>query len=191
MFALIVGSLVWLVVAKANEYASRGCVLRLGKSLIVDGVGVYAGKNFVAGETIDQPAVLMVQEHYTLGDKLDYYSYHHAESIDDVVLGNVIMFNHHHNTSVKMIQTKTPATRYLPKAYSYKLIVAHNITAGQEMLTSYGSNEWFKQRNITEVASKSSLEQDYVTSSTTFNVQYYPGCTKSSIRVYHGRVYTT
>ena len=158
----------------------------------VDGVGVIATMNYEKGQVIERCLAFKLPEEATVGNVLDHYVYGHTEDngvyYADIVLGHAMVYNHHQNASVEVIeQHKVPSPRQPPgvtDVYDFVVFAVEGIEAGQEMFSNYGGSRWFLDRNIPFVASPERRQADWVG-----YVSELPGCPLGLTDVYNGRVY--
>ena len=165
--------------------SSLRCNLLLRKHGVLDGVGVFAGRDYKAGDIIESPPGVMVSLNYTSRTMLEYYTIMHINGFDDIVFGNVMMYNHRDVPSVVFQHPREVHTKrkgYARSKLRFDIVAVKDIRRGSEIFVSYGTDEWFRSRNMTQVTYNGPAPATYRT---------LPGCTRASIREHRGRIYTS
>mmetsp|Transcript_12179 Transcript_12179/g.18400 ORF Transcript_12179/g.18400 Transcript_12179/m.18400 type:complete len:337 (+) Transcript_12179:65-1075(+) len=161
------------------------CRLLLGRNEVIDGVGVIAGRDYRAGEIIESPRAVMVHMNYTSQTMIEYYAASHVPDMDDVIFGYALMYNHNATYDVKFINPRfiTSKRKGATPQLVFDVKAVRNIKRGSEIFASYGTELWFLQRHVPLVNTPSNSNHAIGT--------IFPGCLRTSIRIYRDRVYTT
>jgi hypothetical protein len=149
-----------------------------------DGVGVIAGRNYKVGDIIETVPGIMVPMEHTSQTILEFYASAHIPDIDNIIFGLMYICNHHEHNSVIFkppFEVQSKRKGFVGSSLRFPLIAVRNITKGSEIYVSYGTNEWFKQRNLTEFKSTEEESPKY---------PLLPGCARSNIREHRGRLFT-
>jgi hypothetical protein len=144
----------------ATVHASRDqSVMYNDPSLIVGGGrGVYAGRNYSHGEVVIDANVIVIPSNISLGKQLDNYIFETGfDGMDMLALNYASLLNHgmepnveHYWNDIDLLNNglglSSVATDRLNAKLTVQFVAARNIRAGEEILTSYGDEDWFTAR---------------------------------------------
>ena len=121
----------------------QGCKIWLADSKLPDvGNGVFSGRVFKEGETIARTQEVLMRREVIEYTPLWHYAFHlRPEKVMSVLLGAASMLNHGQPQMVNV--------RFSRDSDSIiKVIASRDIEEGEELFTSYGSEDWFLDRHI-------------------------------------------
>lgn len=181
---------IWLIFLGSTSGQFSDCGVFVSSNGVLDGVGIFASKNYTKGQAIERCLAFKVPEEITIDNILDHYVYGHTEEngiyYADIVLGHAMIFNHHTNASVAITEQHKVFSPRQPTGvkdvHDFVVFATKDITAGQEMYSSYGDKEWFHERNIPLVAIPA-------TQQTVQHAHGLSGCPLGLTDVYNGKVY--
>lgn len=133
------------------------CELYIAPSTVSGaGLGLFAGKRFSAGDLIAIDDSLTIKFSACEDNQLTYYVFGtDDDSFANLNLGVFLLMNHRlpHNTQGHLMNFPKPS-QLIPKAahttYPPVMLSAlDDIAAGGEIFTSYGGEDWFRDRNMT------------------------------------------
>ncbi len=121
----------------------QGCKIWLAESKLPDvGNGVFSGRVFKEGETIARTQEVLIRREVIEYTPLWHYAFHlRPGKVMSVLLGAASMLNHGQPEMVNV--------RFSRDSDSIiKVIANRDIEEGEELFTSYGSEDWFLDRHI-------------------------------------------
>ena len=122
---------------------AEGCKTRLANSKLPGvGQGVFAGRYFKEGVTIARTREMLIRREVVEHTPLWNYAFHLRQGkVMSVLLGAASMLNHGEAEMVNV--------RFSRESESIIKVVANrDIEEGEELFTSYGSEDWFLDRHI-------------------------------------------
>lgn len=165
------------------DSSSPKCNLILRRHNVFDGIGVIAGRKYNVGDIIESMPAITVPLNYTTHTMLDYYATSHIPDFDNIVFGNVLMYNHDKNPSARFqspVALDVKRKGFVGSKLRVDLVAVRDISKGSEIHVSYGTDKWFRQRNIKLLKVKPAPPKYRV----------LPGCAWSFVREHRGRIYT-
>jgi len=162
------------------------CPLLLKKHSKFDGVGVYAGRDYKAGEVVERCVTVSIPRSKS-NPLTDMYVFSHTPEYTDLVLGYGMIYNSNANHSLRMHSSLRPSARVAvgtpegpPPLLDFYITAHYDIPKGQEMFTDYGGAPWFEEKGIPFLAAP---EEDAGV--------LLPGCASGKAEIIRGRVYAT
>lgn len=128
----------WLTLA---DLAARSCKIWLSNSKLPGvGQGVFAGRHFKEGSTITKTRELQIRREVIEQTPLWNYAFHlqHGK-VMSVLLGAASMLNH----GAEMVNVRFSISEAV-----IEVVADRDIEEGEELFTSYGSEDWFLDRHI-------------------------------------------
>ena len=187
-----------LLIILINVARGLECGYALRQSSVIDGLGVFATRDYLEGEVIDR--VITVFESTR---NIDFLSFDYAFNIyeDDyyhnhlgIALGVASMLNHHNDSNVAVVATGNDYGPRLPshsqQIYNTSLMrdwyveATRDIQKGEELFYYYGDSDWFEDRGFSELSP--SLEESKADINDGLNL---PGCALGLTEIHDGRVF--
>ena len=144
-----------LIIIVLVSQATTSCDLFVTQSIIKDaGRGLIAGRNFLTGDVVLDVPTLFIPSDHRLGLHVENYVFESGiEGYDMIALGYASLLNHAEDPNVEHYWNKDPVTlqdatysHHIPMNISVQFVAIRDISIGEEILTSYGGNEWFTSR---------------------------------------------
>lgn len=179
-------SSVVLFAATLPQLFALECGVVTRKSENVHGVGVFATKDYLEGEVIEKSFTIMMPTENTKYTLLDEYVFGHVEEYADVVLGYAMVYNHHANSNVQVTSSEILSKR-IPSGEYYRDFVIYakrDIKAGEELFSSYGNEQWFRERDKEYFDIPDRRVVDHTVNS-------FPGCPYGLTEMHDGRLYAS
>ena len=171
------------------------CDLQMKKHSKLDGVGIFAGRDYKKGEVVERCITITLPNDKSSSVLLENYIYSHADDSFDIVLGYGAMYNHRNNNSLRVEASLNPSPRIgfssrNDTIYDFYVIANYDIMKGEEMFTSYGDQNWFEDHRITYI--DNSLDGIVANTDVELNQDILmPGCPMSKTEIINGKVYAT
>ena len=149
MFLLVISAIVHLI--SGTDYE---CEFYLAQSTLFHaGRGVFAGTDLPPATLIEESPNLLVRDSVVHSWYLNDYIYmSHVANHSEAPLGMAMIYNHHNDQhrNVEHFSSPYPAkditrARTIHSNFAYKTM-SKPIRAGDELFTSYGSDDWFTGR---------------------------------------------
>lgn len=174
------------------------CDLQMKKHSKLDGVGIFAGRDYKKGEVVERCITITLPNDKSSSVLLENYIYSHADDSFDIVLGYGAIYNHRNNNSLKVQASLNPSPRIGYSSnnetiYDFYVTANYDIMKGEEMFTSYGDQKWFEDRN--EIYIDDTLDIIDMNTNALESVHQQsvlmPGCPMSKTEIINGKVYAT
>ena len=148
----------------------------------IDGVGVFAGRNFAEGEVIERSVTVVIPTSQVRSSILQNYVFYHLEDFSDIVFGYAMVYNHNENANV-LITTGNSSHRSTARSLDFVIRAKRDIYYGEELYSYYGEN-WFDNRDIPFVEEAPRQLADV-------HIGASHGCPSMYTEIVGGRVYAT
>jgi hypothetical protein len=186
MAKIAVLPLLLLMLSVSVASVDLDCPLILKKHSKFDGVGVYAGRDYKAGEVVERCVTVSIPRSKS-NPLTDMYVFSHTPEYTDLVLGYGMVYNTNANHSLRINSSLRPSARVAvgtpegpPPLLDFYITAHYDIPKGQEMFTDYGGAPWFDEKGIPFLAAP---EDDAGV--------LLPGCASGKAEIIGGRVYAT
>jgi hypothetical protein len=167
------------------------CPLILKQHSKIDGLGVYAGKDYKAGEVVERCVAVSVPEEKRAA-LTEMYAFEHKPGYQALVLGYGMVYNTHANHSLKMHSAGSSARvghlgadSTIPTLVDYYITALYDIPKGGEMFTDYGGENWFTSKGIPFLSGVDADAEDED------GGILLPGCPSGKVEIIGGKVYAT
>jgi hypothetical protein len=109
------------------------------------GRGVLAGRNFAAGELVEECLAVCVDGADVPEGLSDYMFYGKAPGTRVVLYGHGMLYNHGRDPTIRPVVPAAPLR--IGESHTVSFVAARDILAGDELLQSYGER-WWQSREL-------------------------------------------